>query len=67
MNLIKESKMNGQQPPYHLLLLSVKTAKVPGFQQNDGTYTTMQNFSASQSLRQKFLTSNFNDMSKSED
>ena len=38
-----------------------------GAERLEGHNKEMQSFSATQSLRQKFLTSSFNDMQKSED
>jgi hypothetical protein len=62
--IINHAKRTGKPVPYYLLIPE-KTRKMM-IAQNSGS-KEMQSFSASQSLRQKFLTSAFNDMSKGED
>jgi len=49
MKAIKKAKLNGQTPPYHLLLLSVKEPRkgpVKLIYGNDGLNTTPKNLSA---------------------
>ena len=77
MDAIKNAKMQGQQPPYHLLFIGVKQARRTTIQRPIGYYPdgtpqyassqNQQNFSATQNLRQKFLTSPFNVMTKNEE
>ena len=62
--IINHAKQTGKPVPYYLLIPE-KTRKMM-IAQNSGR-KEMQSFSASQSLRQKFLTSAFNDMSRGEE
>ena len=73
---IRQAKMQGQKPPYHLLLgPSIRHTKIIQLQNRQqrvdgviyGSDGSHKELSATQSLRQKFLTSSFNVMHKNEE